>query len=137
MTSASAPPVTVADLRPVDLFDDLDDTELGEWAAAATWRDAEAGDIVLEEASEPDELLCLLAGTLQLFRHDGDRLEPAGRQTAPTWIGAVPALTETPVNLRMVAVTSVRAAVIPGRSSGDSHWHTRRCTGGSCARSGH
>jgi len=114
MTSASAPPVTVADLRPVDLSDDLDDTELAEWAAAAAWRDAEAGDIVLEEASEPDELLCLLEGTLQLFRHDGDRLEPAGHQTAPTWIGAVPALTETPVDVRMVAVTSVRAAVIPG-----------------------
>ncbi len=26
---------TVADLRPVDLFDDLDDAELAEWAAVA------------------------------------------------------------------------------------------------------
>ena len=113
MSSAAAAPVTLADLRPVDLFDDLDDTQLAEWAAAAERRDADVGDVVLEENSEPVGLLCLLEGTLQLFRHDGDRLEPVGHQTAPTWIGAVPALTETPVNVRMVAVTPVRGAVIP------------------------
>jgi signal transduction histidine kinase len=114
MSSASAPPVTVADLRPVDLFDDLDDTELAEWAAAARWRGAEVGDVVLEEAGEAAELMCLLEGTLQAFRRDVDRLEPVQRQVAPTWIGAVPALTETPLPVRMVAVTRVRAAVIPG-----------------------
>ena len=113
MSPAGAAPATVADLRPVDLFDDLDDTELAEWAAAAEGRDAEVGDVVLDENSESEGLLCLLEGTLQLFRHDGDRLEPVGHQTAPTWIGAVPALTETPVNVRMVAVTQVRGAVIP------------------------
>jgi len=113
MSSAGAAPATVADLRPVDLFDDLDDTELAEWAAAAERRDAEVGDVVLDENSESEGLLCLLEGTLQMFRHDGDRLEPVGHQTAPTWIGAVPALTETPVNVRMVAVTQVRGAVIP------------------------
>ena len=113
MSPAGAAPVTVADLRPVDLFDDLDDTELAEWAAAAERRDAEVGDVVLDENSESEGLLCLLEGTLQMLRHDGDRLEPAGQQTAPTWIGAVPALTETPVNVRMVAVTQVRGAVIP------------------------
>jgi signal transduction histidine kinase len=115
MSPPGEAPVTAADLRPVDLFDDLDDAELAEWAAAASWRDdAEVGDIVLEEATEPDELLLLLEGTLQLFQREGDRLEPVDRQFAPTWIGAVPALTETPVNVRMVATTPVRAAVIPG-----------------------
>ena len=113
MSSASAAPVTVADLRPVDLFDDLGDKELAEWAAAAEWRDAEVGDVVLEENTESEGLLCLLEGTLQLFRHEGDRFEPVGHQTGPTWIGAVPALTETPVNVRMVALTRVRAAAIP------------------------
>lgn len=113
MSPEDAAPVNVTDLRPVDLFDDLDDTELAEWAAAAQRRNAEAGELVLEENSEPVGLLCLLEGTLQLFRHDGERLEPAGHQTAPTWIGAVPALTETPVNVRMVAATPARAALIP------------------------
>jgi signal transduction histidine kinase len=113
MSPPTAASVTVADLRPVDLFDDLDDHELAEWAAAAERRDAEIGGFVLEENSESAGLLCLLEGTLQMFRRDGDRLEPAGQQTAPTWIGAVPALTETPVNVRMVAVSQVRGAVIP------------------------
>ncbi len=113
MTS-SARPVTVADLRSVDLFDELDDTELAEWAAAAERRDAEAGAVVVDENSEPDELLCLLEGTLQVFRPDADRLEPVGHQTAPTWIGAVAVLIETPIDVRMVATTRVCAAVIPG-----------------------
>jgi hypothetical protein len=67
-------PVTVAELRPVDLFDDLDDTELAEWAEAAERRDADVGDLVLEENSESEGLLCLLDGMLQMFRRDGDRL---------------------------------------------------------------
>jgi signal transduction histidine kinase len=113
MSQPSAPPVTAADLRPVDLFDDLEDEALAEWAAASEWRDGEVGDLVIEENTESEGLLCLLEGTLQLFRHDGDRLEPVGHQTAPTWIGAVPALTETPVNVRMVALTRVHAAMIP------------------------
>ena len=112
MSPAGAAPVTVADLRPVDLFDELDDTELAEWAAAARWRDAEPGDVVLEEAAEPAAALFLLDGTLQLFRRDGDRIEPVGQQRAPTWIGAVPVLTESSANVRMVAITPARVAVI-------------------------
>ena len=84
MSPAGAAPATVADLRPVDLFDDLDDTELAEWAAAAERRDAEVGDVVLDENSESEGLLCLLEGTLQMFRHDGDRLEPCLLYTSPS-----------------------------------------------------
>jgi CRP-like cAMP-binding protein len=112
MTSASQKPVTAADLRPVDLFDDLDDHELSEWAAAARWQHAQAGEIVVDLAEQPQAVLLLLDGSLQLSRRDGDRLEPAGRQIAPTWIGAVPVLTESPVTVRMVAATSVSIAVI-------------------------
>jgi signal transduction histidine kinase len=113
MSTPEAAPVTVADLRPVDLFDELHEAELAEWAAAAERRDAEVADVVLQENAEPVGLLCLLEGTLQLFRHDGDRLEPSGHQTAPTWIGAVAALIETPLDVRMIAVTQVRGALIP------------------------
>ena len=105
--------VTASDLRPVDLFDDLGDGALSEWAAVAQWRSAEAGEIVIEESQEPAGLLCLLEGSLQLFQRDGERFEPTGHQSAPTWIGAVAALTETPVLVRMVALTRVRAALIP------------------------
>lgn len=110
MTASS---VTSADLRPVDLFDDLDDRALGEWAAVAHWRDAEPGDVVVEDGAALEGLLCLLEGTLQVFSRDGERFEPVSRQTAPTWIGAVPTLTETPIDARMVALTEARLAVIP------------------------
>jgi signal transduction histidine kinase len=105
--------VRSADLRPVDLFDELDDTELGEWAAVAHWREPERGELVVQDGVEPEGLLCLLDGTLQVFARDGERLEPVGRQTAPTWIGAVPILTETPLSARMVALTAARLVVIP------------------------
>jgi signal transduction histidine kinase len=106
--------VTVADLRPVDLFDDLSDSELEEFAAVAVWRDADAGDLVLEAGTETDGLFCLTEGRLQVFSPDGDRLEPVGHQTAPTWIGAISAISETPIGVRMVAVTEARLALIPG-----------------------
>ena len=105
--------VTPADLRPVDLFDELDDRALGEWAAAAHWRSVGAGELVVADGVEPEGLLCLLEGTLQVFSRDGERLEPVGQQRAPTWIGAVPILTETPIAARMVALTAARLVVIP------------------------
>jgi signal transduction histidine kinase len=109
----SADPVTVADLRPVDLFDDIGDDALVEWAAVAQARKAEPGEVVLEAGDESRGLVLLLEGTLQMFSRNGDRLEPAGDQSAPTWIGAVPTLTETPVGVRMVATTAARVALIP------------------------
>jgi signal transduction histidine kinase len=105
--------VTVPDLRPVDLFAELDDAALALWAAVGEMRHADLGQLVLEQGYESEGVLCLLDGTLQLFSRDGDRFEPVGHQTGPTWIGAVPTLTETPVGVRMVAVTPVTYAVIP------------------------
>jgi signal transduction histidine kinase len=113
MSSHLDTPVTAADLRPVDLFDDLDERALAEWAAVAQWRQAEPGELVLEQGHESDGMLCLLEGILQTFVHDGERLEPVGHQTAPTWIGAVPTLTEAVVGARMVALTRARLALIP------------------------
>ena len=113
MTGALEQPVIVADLRPVDLFDELDDTELEQWAAAAHWLALEPGGVLIDYGDEFPGLLCLLEGTLQTSQQDGERAVPVGHQTAPTWIGAVPTLTESPVTVRMVAITSARLAVIP------------------------
>jgi signal transduction histidine kinase len=110
---SAAPPVTFADLRPVDLFDDIDDAALSEWAAVAQWRTAEPGDVVIPGDEPAQGLWCLLEGSLQTFVRDGERLEPVGHQDAPTWIGAVPTLTETPITARMVALTAARLALIP------------------------
>jgi signal transduction histidine kinase len=110
MTTA---PVTAADLRPVDLFDELEDSELEEFAAAGEWHTADAGEIVFDIGAEPDGMLCLTEGSLQVFTQDGDRLEPASHQDAPTWIGAISTLAETEMGVRMVAITDVRWALIP------------------------
>jgi signal transduction histidine kinase len=112
-TESAAAPVTAADLRPVDLFDDIDDAALSEWAAVAQWRSAEPGDVVIPGDEPAQGLWCLLEGSLQSSVRDGERLEPVGHQDAPTWIGAVPTLTETPITARMVALTASRLALIP------------------------
>jgi hypothetical protein len=88
--------VTVADLRPIDLFDELDDRALGEWAAVAHERRAPAGEVVVESGHSSEGLVCLLDGILQVLNQIGDRVEPFAHQTAPTWLGAVPTLTEPP-----------------------------------------
>jgi signal transduction histidine kinase len=106
-------PVTAADLRPVDLFDELDDAQLAEWAAVAEWREFEPGTVVLEAETEPDGLLLLLEGTLQTWVRNGDRLEPVGHQIPPTWIGAIASLSETAIRARMAAITPVRLALVP------------------------
>jgi signal transduction histidine kinase len=106
--------MNAADLRPVDLFTELSDAELAEWAAAAEPFTAEPGDVVLEQAEDVPGMLLLLEGTLRTMVVDDGRPEPLAHQTAPTWIGAIAALTETPLNVRMVAETPARLAVIPG-----------------------
>jgi signal transduction histidine kinase len=110
----TATAVTVADLRPVDLFDELDDAELEEFAVVAQWRSVHAGELVLESGVEPEGLLCLLEGQLRVFNRDGERFEPVGHQTPPTFIAAISTLAETPIGVRMVAVTGARMALIPG-----------------------
>jgi signal transduction histidine kinase len=105
--------VTVTDLRPVDLFDDLDDPALSEWAAVAEWRHAEPGELVFEAGEATEGMFCLLEGTLEAFVRDGDRLEPVDRQTAPTWVGAIPTLTEAAMDARIISVTASRLALIP------------------------
>ncbi len=113
MSTASEQPVTAADLRPIDLFDELDDRALDEWAAVAEWRNAEPGERLIEEGLEPQGVLCLFDGMLQVFSRNGDRFEPVAKQTGPTWIAAVATLTETPIGVRMVALTPARTALIP------------------------
>ena len=113
MSSVSQRPVTARDLRPVDLFDDLDDSGLDEWATAARWRLFAPDDVLVDVGQNPEGMFCLLEGKLQTFVRNGDRLEPVGHQVAPTWIGAVPVLTQTPIGARMVAVTASRIAEVP------------------------
>jgi signal transduction histidine kinase len=103
---------TIADLRPVDLFDDLDDDQLAEWAALVKPYDHAAGTVISEQGTEPDGVILLLEGTGMAVIVDGERTEPVGRQRAPTWMGAIAVMTKQPLPVRMLAETDCRAALI-------------------------
>jgi signal transduction histidine kinase len=106
--------VTVADLRPVDLFDDIDDAALAEWAAAAELWELEAGGTLSEQGQRSTGLHCLLSGNVLTLLVGADgKAEPIGRMLAPTWIGAIATLTEGTLNVRMQADGACRLASIP------------------------
>src|SRR3954468_18525622 len=103
---------TIAELRPVDLFDDTTDEELEQWAAVAKPQNAEPGDILVAQGEPPPGVLLLLEGTAQAQRSEGDRGDPVGRHYAPTWMGAIAALTEGPLRVQMRAETACRIALV-------------------------
>jgi signal transduction histidine kinase len=105
--------VTLEDLRRIDLFDDLADDELGPWLDVVTCRKVPAGELIEEQGDRPAGLQLLLTGTARTLLVQGDQVEPVGRQTAPTWMGAIAVLTDAPMGVRMVAETVCRMAVIP------------------------
>jgi signal transduction histidine kinase len=103
--------VPAADLRGIDLFDELDDAELERWAAVATERTLESGEVLFEPGVHAP-VAFLLEGTLiALLMRDG-RPEPVGRHEAPTWLGAIPALTESTVAVSIHAEGPARVAQI-------------------------
>lgn len=105
--------ITLADLRSIDLFDDLDDAQLAEWVAVAQPLSAAPGDVVIDQGAAPPGLVLLLSGETQALVVENERFEPVGRQHAPTWMGAIAVLTEGPLGVRMLAATACRMAVIP------------------------
>jgi signal transduction histidine kinase len=111
MSTAAA--VSVADLRPVDLFDDIDDHQLAEWAAVAQRIRYEPGELLAEQNVEVTGLTCLLEGEAQTVMVNQGRTEPVGRQIGPTWIGAISVLTRGPLPVRMEAATVCDVALIP------------------------
>ena len=105
--------MTIDELRRIDLFDGIDDAELDRWRAAAEDRTFKEGERVIEQGVAPRGLWLLLEGNLESkFVLDG-RNEHVGHQSAPTWIGAIAALTDQELGLTMDADTDVRLALIP------------------------
>jgi signal transduction histidine kinase len=107
----TAPTLDLADLRRVDLFDDLDDDALAEVAAVATPFTVEPGEYIAKRGDVVGVVL-LLEGVLQTLIVDGDRTEPAGQHHAPTWLGAIGALTRGVLGVTLRAETPCRMARI-------------------------
>ncbi|HET6172063.1 MAG TPA: ATP-binding protein [Gaiellales bacterium] len=109
---SAAAPITLEELRAIDLFDDLDDAQLAEWLAVARPYMAQEGEILAEHGAVPAGVFLLFEGTILTFLISGDHVEPAGRQVAPTWIGAISALTEGTLGVRMQAERACRIGVV-------------------------
>jgi signal transduction histidine kinase len=104
------PPVTLEELRGVDLFEGLGDDELVEWVAVAQTRHVETGEVIAEQGEEPPGLQLLLEGRAQALILAQGRSEPVGHHTAPTWMGAIAVLTGGTLGVRMQAETDCRMA---------------------------
>jgi signal transduction histidine kinase len=108
----SAPTVTVADLRSIDLFDGVDDAALEAWAAVAQPRTFAPGEMLAEADREPEGVFLLLEGSARGALVEGGRVEPVGRQRAPTWVFAVVVMTGGVASLQLEAETPCRVAII-------------------------
>ncbi len=106
------PALGLADLRRINLFDDLDDAQLGEWLAVARPLDAAAGEILIEQGATSRGLMLLLEGSARSYLIGRGQAESLKRHRAPTWIGAVSALLAEPMDLRIQAEEDLRMALI-------------------------
>ena len=109
----SSEAITLAELRTIDLFEDLDDDQLREWEAVTGILHAAPGEVIAEQGEPPPGALLLLTGSAQTLLVDHGRTEPAARQEAPTWIGAIAVLTEGPLGVRIQALTPCRVGIVP------------------------
>jgi signal transduction histidine kinase len=103
---------TLEDLRRIDLFDELDDEQLAQWQPVAVIREAPADSVIAKARDASAGVFLLFDGVVQGLVFESGRLEPVTRQVAPTWMGAITAMTETGYAGEMRAVTDVRLAVI-------------------------
>ncbi|HTA32503.1 MAG TPA: ATP-binding protein [Solirubrobacteraceae bacterium] len=108
----SAAPITGEELRTIDLFDELSDEQLAEWVAVAVPLSVAAGEVIAEQDDQSRGAQLLLEGESEALIVDRGRSEPVNRHRAPTWMGAISALTGGSLGVRMVALTSCRLALI-------------------------
>jgi signal transduction histidine kinase len=106
------PAITLEELRTIDLFDELSDEDLALWTAVMRLHPVVAGEVISEQGEEPRGLQLLLEGEAQTLIVGEGRSEPVGSQHAPTWIGAIAALTGNPSPVRMQARTECRLALV-------------------------
>jgi signal transduction histidine kinase len=101
---------TAEQLRPIDLFDGLENGELEHFADAAELRELAPGAMLSELGVATSTCYFVLTGSLEASVVDGQgRYEPVGQHPAPTWVGAIPTLTggNTAVRLRAMDEATV------------------------------
>jgi signal transduction histidine kinase len=111
------------ELRKMDLFEGLTEAQLDAWAAEIEISDAEDGDRLLTQGESPGPLL-LFTGKTRGFHESDGRIDPMTPNYAPTWIGAIAAITESPLPLNVEADGPCRWAIIPRDRFIDLALHT-------------
>jgi signal transduction histidine kinase len=84
--------VTVAELQQMDLFEGIAPAELEPWAAAAEDRWVESGETIMGPDQGGPQFRLLLAGRLEGYVTVDGREEHDHHHAAPTWLGAIGAL---------------------------------------------
>jgi signal transduction histidine kinase len=106
--------MTVRDeLRRIDLFDGLSDEALDEFAAVTEIRDAADDEQLLEQGVLSPGPLLLFDGRTKATQVFNGHAEPVSSNDAPTWIGAIAAITESPLPLNVYADGPCRVAILP------------------------
>jgi signal transduction histidine kinase len=106
-------PVTLAELRGIDLFDGIDDVQLADWLAVTQVGQYAAGEVLSEQGLKARGVHFILEGTARGYiRDDRGNAEPMRRHRAPTWIGAISVLTDEPTSLCIQAETALRAGLV-------------------------
>ncbi|HWK30323.1 MAG TPA: ATP-binding protein [Solirubrobacter sp.] len=101
------------ELRRIDLFADLDDAALDDFAAITEIRDVPDGERLLTQGVESPGPLLLFEGTTRAFQEVEGRSDPANPNHAPTWIGAIAAITESALPITIEADGPCRVAILP------------------------
>ena len=104
--------ITAADLRTVDLFHGISDEDLAPWLEVITERRVEPGQLIAEAGVPVSTMQVLLEGRGQNYVMEGGRADPMGEQVAPTWLGAIAALTGDELGVRVVAIELCRIGAI-------------------------
>jgi signal transduction histidine kinase len=105
--------VRLDELKAMDLFEGVDDAELERWIAAAKEYTVGPGEEVISQGEPVEGLYLLLEGTIESQIVNDGRKEHLGHQRPPTWIGAIAAITEREMGVRMETETECRLALIP------------------------
>lgn len=107
--------VPVEELRRIDLFDELSDEALAEWAAATPpIQEVGEGEILLEQGVDsPGTLLLFDGATRGLIKVAGGGTDIGNPGHGPTWIGAIAAITEGPLPVTIETTSTCRYTIVP------------------------
>jgi signal transduction histidine kinase len=104
--------VAVGELRAIDLFDGVADEQLAAWAGAAEERWFEPGDELVRAGQTGISFALLLEGSFDTYTTVDGREERESRHTAPTWIGAILAISDIEAMVTLRAAERSRVARI-------------------------